>query len=83
MGQTFLVRHNCINIETYLYISETTFNCDKFVTDRDNNIYKCDNFYLYNNLKCQIFLYLVRNRLRLLTRISGRYAALILGPAGG
>ena len=48
MGQTFLVRHNCINIETYLYISETTFNCDKFVTDRDNNIYKCDNFYLYN-----------------------------------
>ena len=48
MGQTFLVRHNCINIETYLYISETTFNCDKFVTDRDNNIYKSDNFYLYN-----------------------------------
>ena len=48
MGQTFLVRHNCINIETYLYISETFFNCDKFVTDRDNNIYKSDNFYLYN-----------------------------------
>ena len=45
------MRHNCINIETYLYISETSFNCDKFVTDRDNNIYKSDNFYLYNKIK--------------------------------
>ena len=43
------VRHNCINIETYLYTSETSFNCDKFATDRDNNIYKSDNFYLYTN----------------------------------
>ena len=31
-----------------MFISETFFNYNKFVTDRDNNIYKCDNFYLYN-----------------------------------
>ena len=47
MGQIYLVRHNFINIETYMYISETSFNCDKFVTDRDNNIYKSDNFDFY------------------------------------